>query len=574
MSKETHECTIRAFQKILPQFRFDQASSFSEAFAQDRYTKKMEVPDSSRSNDRKSLCWDNWIKNDESLPGIGLPLSEWYKARNFLHESLGQYRQTKLRFPKGSELEPTRGQNSVEARLAQSRWTCTYDNFDAFVSVCYQHKALKRAARRRYERWFRRKQFDITMKSANRIVYEKFRNSRNPGREIFAWKLSMVTTLVHGSRFSTVPKNNEKDRPINVEPFGNTLTQLQMGSWLRTEILRIFGLDLDRLADLHRIRIKDVEEIATIDLKDASDSISVELCRFLLPKRIFHKLQEYRSQMVLGLDRSYHMTKKISSMGNGFTFELMTLILLSVCKVLDHEATVFGDDIIIRRDKAARLIVLLSDVGLKVNMEKSFTDGPFRESCGGNYHQDEGYVESYDFHYPESIGDCVLVWNKVRRLSRLYPSFKKLRDTLYRSLPNALHGGPDPNFDSCEAIDLIGNGFKGESSSVNFPLKFVTDLVGNREVSSKIKAKLDSLCYDADRFRLYPGFEFKPELRSKTTRTVNRSRQWAKYEMYLASGRVSKDVITSRGEWVTVWFVASDHANFRVRGLDNLTLPT
>lgn len=279
-------------------------------------------------------------------------------------------------------------------------------------------------------------------------------------------------------------------------------------------------------------------------------------------------LERSRSPMVLGPDDNYYLPKKISSMGNGFTFELMTLILTAVCRALDPQATVFGDDIIIDRSKSDRLMVVLSSVGLKVNYEKSFTEGPFRESCGANFHSEQGYIESYDFEYPETIGDCVLIWNKVVRLAPLYPSFKKLQDSLYRSIPTALRGGPDLHFEQCDMLELKGrwDSLSNEEPAVSFPPYFVTHKVGaGLEPDPKLKARLKEIQWGTS--VLIPGFEYKPELRSATLRHLKPNRHWAKYLMYLASGRRSKDVLSGSGTWERVWFVASGGRLIRASAL-------
>lgn len=49
------------------------------------------------------------------------------------------------------------------------------------------------------------------------------------------------------------------------------------------------------------------------------------------------------------------------------------------------ELAVFGDDLIVRVEDVTRTVSVLEAVGLKVNRHKSFTEGPFRESCGGDY---------------------------------------------------------------------------------------------------------------------------------------------------------------------------------------------
>lgn len=558
--------TISAFQKTLTSFNFIPAASFSELFAQKRYEKKMEVPDSANNSALATLCWEDWLSTDSGLPNIHLPKGEWYKARLSLHRGMLPVRLDDVRFPKGTEFIPTRGYNSIEARLSASRWTCTIDNFDLMARVCYSHKALKRAVRRRYANWFSQKSFDFTERQADAFLFRRFKHVEKSSFAIFSWKLSRVVNITQGSRFSTVPKNNEKRRPINVEPFGNILTQRAIGVFLRKELERLYDVDLDDLAKIHRQKISSVDEIATIDLRNASDCISLELCKFVLPQNLYAAILKTRSSMVLGPDGSYYITKKVSSMGNGFTFELMTLILTAICRTLDPEATVFGDDIIIKREYATKLISLLEDVGLQVNEDKSFIDGPFRESCGANYHKDEGYVESYDFKYPTSIGDCVVIWNKVVRLAPLYPSFKRLQLSLSRSLPPSLHGGPNLEFQQCDMLDLVGKAWD-QDPIVNFPLYFVTPKYTGKDLSHELEEQVRLLHYEPSRFKLVPGFEFKSKLRSQTVKHLSARRHWAKYEMYLDAGRRSKDVITDEGEWVRVWFVTSGETTFRVSAL-------
>lgn len=103
----------------------------------------------------------------------------------------------------------------------------------------------------------------------------------------------------------------------------------------------------------------------------------------------------------------------VSSMGNAFTFPLQTLLFSSlvygVYRALGipferpyrqslGNFAVFGDDIIIVR-KAYNLVSrMLSLCGFSVNVNKSFNEGFFRESCGGDFwcgHNVRGvYIES------------------------------------------------------------------------------------------------------------------------------------------------------------------------------------
>nr|QIS87957.1 MAG: RNA-dependent RNA polymerase [Ellsworth virus] len=554
------QSTIRAFQSILSTFEFlpRDSSTFSENFAIKRFQKKFQVPDPNVTSRLHQQCWSDWIVQDGSLPQILRPSREWYIARSKLQQLRPLTQIEDPPFPKGSEFEPTRGRNSIEARLARSRWTVTADAFDAFVELTSQVRALKVAVKRRYLRYCRKNKVTLHPKSWRGLKWLGL-TKEQAAEEIWRYKVYCVTTIVNGSRFSTVPKNNDKRRPINVEPFGNMLLQRSMGQHLRRELRRVFDVDLDTLAHVHRIRIRDVDGIATVDLANASDSVSWELVKFMLPPKLFAQLELYRSAFVYGLDGCYHLTKKFSSMGNGFTFELMTLILTAVCRSLDPTATVFGDDIIIRRESYQRLVALLEEVGFSVNLDKSFHDGDFRESCGANYHRHEGYIESYDFLWPESIGDCMMIWNKVVRLANVYPSFQRLHAALARALPRPLHGGPS-DWSEIPYEELLMSGDpRMKHSPVEFPPFFVTQKCnGQKPLRPQHLAVVSGWGYPSKWVSLVPGFTYVEDVVTPSTRVLG-SWQWAKFFAYLRAGRVTKDVDNFRGEWTKCWFVKTRH---------------
>lgn len=532
------DSTVRAYQTVLSKWVFEQPINFPEEFAQKRFLKKMEVP----SDENKLLlhenAWNEFIEFDKTLPDIHLPPGEWYRARALLHNWVrGDRTRSPVDFPKGSSVIPTRGFNSVEFRLSGGPWTCTPENSDEFNRLVYNHKALKRAFRRRYTNWFIKQRFSITFKEAERLLWLKFKDFKNPGYEIYRWKMSRIVNLVRGSRFNTVPKNNQKRRPINIEPFGNILVQRQIGNHIR-KCLKDQGLNLDTLADVHRKRISD-PRYATIDLKNASDSVSTALVNFMFPKGLAKAIDVSRSPLLYGYDKEYHTLKKVSSMGNGFTFEVMTAILNALCKSLDPTSSVFGDDIVILKDCAPRLIELLQGVGFTVNLEKSFLTGPFRESCGANYHDDYGYIKSFDFLYPKNIGECALILTKCFALKEGYNSFTKMYDQLLRRTPKALLGGPlrVSGLTSWQQPDLHV-GFACERAylkpATSRKAKLISETLQYKEVLQAVE------------------FRWIPELRTKTLVAMKPRYHWAKYEMYLHSGMITKDVVTSVGRWVKV----------------------
>lgn len=131
-------------------------------------------------------------------------------------------------------------------------------------------------------------------------------------------------------------------------------------------------------------------DLATLDLKQASDSISIGLMRHLLPFDWFEALSKVRVGLVLEPrtvieDPEIRETHGFCGMGDGFTFPLQTLVYWALASSLSDVASVYGDDIIVKKHAVARLTFVLNAIGFVVNEKKSYSAGPFRESCGGDY---------------------------------------------------------------------------------------------------------------------------------------------------------------------------------------------
>jgi len=214
------------------------------------------------------------------------------------------------------------------------------------------------------------------------------------------------TMRVEGSRLTTVPKNEDTERTIAIEPSGNMCLQLAAGSYLEGALRRI-GLDIRNQQPKNVAMAKRGSSdgsVATLDLKSASDMISIDLVRALMPSAWFDLLMKLRSPMITvrsdgkalddGIQVELHM---ISTMGNGFTFPLMTMLIVALiygfrCTrggptlFVDWTNTcVFGDDIIIPTHEYDGFVDVLTKAGLVVNLDKSYSDGHFRESCGGDF---------------------------------------------------------------------------------------------------------------------------------------------------------------------------------------------
>lgn len=200
--------------------------------------------------------------------------------------------------------------------------------------------------------------------------------------------------IIPGNRFTTVPKNAKTDRPICVEPHLNMVLQRIYGKVISKRLKR-FGIDTEMQHEVNRMlaeRCSIDDRMVTIDLSAASDTISVELVRNLLPEDWFNTLNNIRSHFTQ-YDDCLRENAKFSSMGNGFTFELETLIFWALACASLHandlerkgNVSVFGDDIIVATPAAKDLVDLLTYCGFSINKEKTFLHGPFKESCGSDF---------------------------------------------------------------------------------------------------------------------------------------------------------------------------------------------
>lgn len=207
------------------------------------------------------------------------------------------------------------------------------------------------------------------------------------------------TSLVRGSKLTTVPKNEDSVRIIAIEPSGNMALQLAVGQYL-TNVLRSIGLDISTQQEKNKAlaHAGSIDgSLATIDLSSASDMFTPELIRLLFPEKLYNLLMKIRSPYTT-IGKNEVKLNMISTMGNGFTFPLMTLTLVSLiyairCRhngptlyVSWEKTAVFGDDIIVPSTEYDELCVALQQAGLVVNHDKSYHTGPFRESCGGDFY--------------------------------------------------------------------------------------------------------------------------------------------------------------------------------------------
>lgn len=217
--------------------------------------------------------------------------------------------------------------------------------------------------------------------------------------------------VVDASRLSFVPKTSEISRTICTEPSLNMYYQLGFGSVLEAGLRHFFGIDLSCQPDHNALMAWSgslTGQYCTIDLESASDSVSMNLLEWCLPRQLLAIIKTLRTPKVQLPDGSVRELGMVSTMGNGFTFPLQTLIFAAAVRAvyletglatlptretglpgsqegLRPEFGVFGDDIVIDRRAYRKVVLLLQRLGFRVNSHKSFSEGSFRESCGHDY---------------------------------------------------------------------------------------------------------------------------------------------------------------------------------------------
>jgi hypothetical protein len=217
--------------------------------------------------------------------------------------------------------------------------------------------------------------------------------------------------LVSGSRFSFVPKDDTTSRLIAIEPSLNMFYQLGLGRLLEERLVSFFGLDITSQPQINQeaARFGSVtDSLTTLDLSNASDSLGLPMLRWALPGPIMDLLELLRSPQA-SLPSEQLELHMVSTMGNGFTFPLETLVFSCVVvacikslrgnpvrpytsSLAGQESNdllgywgVFGDDIICHKLATQRVVRLLGLLGFEVNGDKSFVEGSFRESCGRDF---------------------------------------------------------------------------------------------------------------------------------------------------------------------------------------------
>lgn len=272
------------------------------------------------------------------------------------------------------------------------------------------------------------------------------------------YELCGPPSVVKGNKLSFVPKNDKISRVICIEPVLNMFYQQGIKAVLEKRLIERFGINISRPLDANGnvlpvdcVQQEKNRELArvgsmndgdkslsslnknfvTIDLSSASDSLAMPMLKEFFPAAVMQWLELTRSKVCRLPSGEEIGLNMVSTMGNAFTFPLQTALFTSVVVACFQVAGledslsppfgshlgnygVYGDDIICPHVVSRKVLRLLDLLGFQVNVDKTFVEGHFRESCGADYY---GGINVRPV-YASSLADTQDCYSLLNRLNR------------------------------------------------------------------------------------------------------------------------------------------------------------
>jgi hypothetical protein len=273
------------------------------------------------------------------------------------------------------------------------------------------------------------------------------------------------------SRLIDVPKTQKAPRLIAAEPACNQWCQQNVKHFLD---VRISETALGKAIDFSNQSLSQdaareasvTGERATIDLSSASDRLSAYVVQrafranLSLLGAMIASRTAYLQNSIDKKQPKLHKLRKFASMGSALTFPVQSLVFLAVClgvgaslqptkrknyALLCGQVRIYGDDIICPVEWIPMLTKGLTTLGLKVNQDKSFWNGKFREACGLDTFKGSDVTPAYFLDYssdidPLRVATYVAVsnnfftkgfWNTAKYVESLVPAgWRKLIPTV------------------------------------------------------------------------------------------------------------------------------------------------
>jgi hypothetical protein len=274
----------------------------------------------------------------------------------------------------------------------------------------------------------------------------------------------------HVVKFVAVPKSFNKKRGISIDRPQRMSAQLKVKTLLERALSRAWVLsvwmnlrDQQQNRDIARIGAM-YGEFATTDISSASDWISRGLSEIVVPGGWFSLFDETRPTAII-VNGSAVKMHTLAPMGCGWTFHNESAFYVAVAMTAydiadmfgivvkiqhvppcfqklvryakDHDSyhgiavrtrqyhqpylvSGFGDDIEVPVEIAPIYLALCEKLGIKANLDKSFIEGPFRESCGGDWYAlENGHVlNATPVYWPRSPLTCFRLSNGMIKFTQ------------------------------------------------------------------------------------------------------------------------------------------------------------
>jgi hypothetical protein len=212
------------------------------------------------------------------------------------------------------------------------------------------------------------------------------------------------------SKLIAVPKTMKGPRLICSEPVSHQWCQQALKDFLvsrtsKSVLQSCLSFDNQKNSGEAALQASLTDSHATIDLSSASDRLSCWLVEraFRRSPSLLDALHSARTRWVVNnIDKflpRFHKLRKFTTQGSAVTFPIQSVIYSSIaigvtayCRKLPvtiknlrqiaKEVRIFGDDIIVPKDVGLHVVECLTYLGFKVNPDKTFLEGNFKESCG------------------------------------------------------------------------------------------------------------------------------------------------------------------------------------------------
>jgi len=241
------------------------------------------------------------------------------------------------------------------------------------------------------------------------------------------------------SRMVAVPKTYSKPRLIAAEPSENQWCQQNLLAYFSQRSRDTWIDNFVRFNDQtvnQRLCTRGSQDgtLATVDLSAASDRVTCHAVgqMFRSNPRLLNCLKASRTrsvrQTLTPKAREVVVLRKFSTMGSACTFPIESLLFFCIATAatlvsrnlkpcmknvmaLVGEVAVFGDDIVVPTDSRELMFEALEILHFKVNAQKSFWTGKFRESCGVDSYSGVNvtpvYWKTFNTGGPEALASVI-----------------------------------------------------------------------------------------------------------------------------------------------------------------------